>query len=152
MVNSCRIEKTGFDVIGEVAGNNKFKKLSAKFLIENRENDFDAAVEIARHEIGAPKIDVGIAPVVENIDAAVFEEAIDDASDGDILAEARDAWAQATNPTNQELDRDAFLGGVVEGLNNFFVHEGIGFNKNTGGSSCAVVGAFAVNEFEKVCI
>jgi hypothetical protein len=152
VVNSCRIEKTGFDVIGEVAGNNKFKKLSAKFLIENRENDFDAAVEIARHEIGAPKIDVGIAPVVENIDAAVFEEAIDDASDGDILAEARDAWAQATNPTNQELDRDAFLGGVVEGLNNFFVHEGIGFNKNTGGSSCAVVGAFAVNEFEKVCI
>jgi len=152
VVNSCRIEKTGFGVIGEVAGNNKFKKLSAKFLIENRENDFDAAVEIARHEIGAPKIDVGIAPVVKNIDAAVFEEAIDDASDGDIFTEARDAWAQATNSTNQELDRDPFLGGVVEGLNNFFVHEGIGFNKNTGGSSCAVVGAFAVNEFEEVCI
>ncbi len=93
MVNSCRTEKTGFDVIGEVSGNNKFKKLSAKFLIEDRENDFDAAVEIARHEIGAAKIDVGIAPVVENIDAAMFEEAIDDASDGDVLAEARDAWA-----------------------------------------------------------
>ena len=152
MVNSCRIEKTGFDVIGEVSGNNKFKKLSTKFLIENRENDFDAAVEIARHEIGAPKIDMGIAPVVENIDAAMFEEAIDDASDGDVLAEARDAWAQATNSTNQELDGDPFLGGVVEGLNNLFVHEGVGFNKNTGGPSCAVVSAFAVNEFEEVCI
>lgn len=152
MVNSCRIEKTRFDVVGEVSRNNKFKKLSAKFLIENRENDFDAAVEIARHEIGAPKIDVGITPVMKDIDAAMFEETIDNASDGNVLAEARDAWAQAANPTNQELDGDPFLGGVVEGLNNFFVHEGVGFNKNTGGSSCAVVGAFAVNEFEKVCI
>ena len=152
MVDSGRTEKTGFDVIGEVARNNDFEKLSSKFLIENRENDFDAAVEIARHEIGAPKIDVGIAPVVENIDAAMFEETIDDASDGDVLAEARDAWAQATNSTNQELDGDPFLGGVVEGLNNFFVHKGVGFNKNTGGPACAVVGAFAVNEFEKVCI
>ncbi len=152
MVNSCRTEKTGFDVIGEVSGNNKFKKLSAKFLIEDRENDFDAAVEIARHEIGATKIDVGIAPVMKDIDTAMLEKTIDDASDDDVLAEARDAWAEATNSTNQELDGDPFLGSVVEGLNNFFVHEGVGFNKNTGGPSCAVVGAFAVNEFEEVCI
>jgi len=152
VVDSCRTEKTGFHVIGEVAGNNDFEKLSAKFLIENRENDLDAAVEIARHEIGAAKIDVGIAPVVKNIDAAMFEEAIDDASDGDVLAEARNAWAEATNSTNQELDGDPFLGGMVEGLNNFFVDEGVGFNKNTGWPSCAVVGAFAVNEFEEVCI
>jgi len=152
VVDSCRTEKTRFDVIGEVAGNNKFKKLSAKFLIENRENDFDAAVEIARHEIGATKIDVGIAPVMKDIDTAMLEKTIDDASDDDVLAEARDAWAEATNSTNQELDGDPFLGGVVEGLNNLFVHEGVGFNKNTGGPSCAVVSAFAVNEFEEVCI
>ena len=152
MIESVWIEKAGFDVIGEVSWNNDFEELSPKFKVEDGENNFDSAVKIAWHQIGAPKIDVGIAPVVENIDAAVFEEAINDASDGDVLAEARDAWAQATNPTNQELDGDAFLGGVVEGLNNFFVHEGIGFNKNTGGSSCAVVGAFAVNKFEKVCI
>ena len=93
MVDSCRIEKAGFDVIGEVAWNDDFEKLSANFLIENGENNFDAAVKIPRHEIGAPKIDVGIAPVVKDIDAAVFEETIDDASDGDVLAEARDAWA-----------------------------------------------------------
>ena len=152
MVDSGRTEKTGFDVIGEVARNNDFEKLSAKFLIENRENDFDAAVEIARHKIGAAKIDVGIAPVVENIDAAMFEEAIDDASDGDVLAEARDAWAKATNSTNQQLDGDPFLGGVVEGLNNFFVYKSVGLNENTGRATCTVVGAFTLNEFEEICI
>jgi len=146
------MKEAGFDVIREVSWDNDFEKLSAKFLIENRENDFDAAVEIARHEIGATKIDVGIAPVMKDIDTAMLEKTIDDASDDDVLAEARDAWAEATNSTNQELDGDPFLGGVVEGLNNLFVHEGVGFNKNTGGSSCAVVGAFAVNKFEKVCI
>jgi len=146
------MKEAGFDVIREVSWDNDFEKLSAKFLIENRENDFDAAVEIARHEIGATKIDVGIAPVMKDIDTAMLEKTIDDASDDDVLAEARDAWAEATNSTNQELDGDPFLGGVVEGLNNLFVHEGVGFNKNTGGPSCAVVGAFAVNEFEEVCI
>jgi len=146
------MKEAGFDVIREVSWDNDFEKLSAKFLIENRENDFDAAVEIARHEIGATKIDVGIAPVMKDIDTAMLEKTIDDASDDDVLAEARDAWAEATNSTNQELDGDPFLGGVVEGLNNLFVHEGVGFNKNTGGPSCAVVSAFAVNEFEEVCI
>jgi len=146
------MKEAGFDVIREVSWDNDFEKLSAKFLIENRENDFDAAVEIARHEIGATKIDVGIAPVMKDIDTAMLEKTIDDASDDNVLAEARDAWAEATNSTNQELDGDPFLGGVVEGLNNLFVHEGVGFNKNTGGPSCAVVGAFAVNEFEEVCI
>ena len=103
------IEKTGFDVIGEVSWNNDFGELSPKFKVEDGENNFDSAVKIAWHEIGAPKIDVGIAPVVENIDAAVFEEAINDASDGDVLAEARNAGAEATDATNEELDGDALL-------------------------------------------
>ena len=150
MVDSGRTEKTGFDVIGEVARNNDFEKLSSKFLIENRENDFDAAVEIARHEIGAPKIDVGVAPVVENIDAAVFEEAIDDTSNGDGITEARNAWAEATDATNEELDGDALLGRLVEGVNNLFIHEGVGFDEDACGPTCTVVGAFAVDEFEEV--
>ena len=150
MVNSCRIEKTRFDVVGEVSRNNKFKKLSAKFLIENRENDFDAAVEIARHEIGAPKIDVGITPVMKDIDAAMFEETIDNASNGDVITEARNAGAEATDATNEELDGDALLGRLVEGVNNFFIHEGVGFDEDACGPTCAVVGAFAVNEFEEV--
>ena len=146
------MKEAGFDVIREVSWDNDIEELAAKFDIENGENDFDSAVEITRHEIGAAEVNMGISGVVKNVDAAVFEEAIDDTSNGDVITEARDAWAQATNSTNQELDGDPFLGGVVEGLNNFFVHEGVGFNKNTGGPACAVVGAFAVNEFEKVCI
>jgi hypothetical protein len=91
---------------------------------------------------------MGISGVVKNVDATVFEEAIDDASNGDVIAEARNAGAEATDATNEELDGDALLGRLVEGVNNLFIHEGVGFNKNTRGSSCAVVSALAVNELD----
>jgi len=146
------IEKTGFDVIGEVSWHDNFEKLSPKFKIENRKNDFDAAVKIAWHKIGAAQIDVRVPTVVKNIDAAVFEETVDDTSDSDVLTEARNPWAQAANPAYQKLDWDPFLGGLVECLNNFFVYKSVGLNENTGRTTCAVVGAFTLNEFEEICI
>ena len=146
------IEKTGFDVIGEVSWHDNFEKLSPKFEIEDGKNDFDSAVKIAWHEIGAAQIDVRVSTVGKNIDAAVFEKTVDDTSDGDVLTEARNPWAQAANPADQKLDWHPFLGGLVEGLNNFFVYKGVGLNENTGWTTCTVVGAFTLNEFEEICI
>ncbi len=85
-------EKTGFDVIGEVTWHDNFEKLSPKFKIEDGKNDFDSAVKIAWHEIGAAQIDVGVSTVGKNIDAAVFEKTVDDTLDGDVLAEAWNPW------------------------------------------------------------
>ena len=93
---------------------------------------------------------MGISGVVKNVDATVFEEAIDDASNGDVIAEARNAGAEATDATNEELDGDALLGSLVEGVNNLFIHEGVGFDEDACGPTCAVVSAFAVDEFEEV--
>ena len=93
-----------------------------------------------------------VSAIGKNIDAAVFEKTVDDTSDGDVLTEAWDPWAQAANPADQQLDWDPFLGGSVEGLNNFFVYKSVGFDENTGGSACSVVGALTLNEFEEICI
>jgi len=152
MIEPVWIEKTGFDVIGEVSWHDNFEKLSPKFKIENRKNDFDAAVKIAWHEIGAAQIDVRVSTVVKNIDATVFEETVDDTSDSDVLTEARNPWAQAANPAYQKLDWDPFLGGSVEGLNNFFVYKSVGLNENTRWTTGTMVGAFTLNEFEEICI
>jgi hypothetical protein len=146
------IEKTGFDVIGEISWYDNFEKLSPKFEIEDGKNDFDSAMKIAWHKIGAAEIDVRVSTVGKNIDSAVFEKTVDDTSDGDVLTEARNPWAQAANPADQKLDWHPFLGGLVEGLNNFFVYKGVGLNENTGGTTCTVVGAFTLNEFEEICI
>ena len=144
------MKEAGFDVIREVSWDNDLEELAAKFDIENGENDFDSAVEITRHEIGAAEVNMGISGVVKNVDAAVFEEAIDDTSNGDVITEARNAGAEATDATNEELDGDALLGRLVEGVNNLFIHEGVGFDVDACGPTCTVVGAFAVDEFEEV--
>ena len=73
------MKEAGFDVIREVSWDNDLEELAAKFDIENWENDFDPAVEITRHEIGTAEVNMGISGVVKNVDATVFEEAIDDA-------------------------------------------------------------------------
>ena len=146
------IEKTGFDVIGEVSWHDNFEKLSPKFEIEDGKNDFDSAVKIAWHKIGAAQIDVRVSTVGKNINAAVFEKTINDTLNGDVLTEAWNPWAQAANPADQKLDWDPFLGGLVEGLNNFFVYKSVGLNENTGRATCTVVGAFTLNEFEEICI
>ncbi len=79
------MKEAGFDVIREVSWDNDLEELAAKFDIENGENDFDSAVEITRHEIGAAEVNMGISGVVKNVDATVFEEAIDDTSNGDVI-------------------------------------------------------------------
>lgn len=144
------MKEAGFDVIREVSWDNDLEELAAKFDIENGENDFDSAVEIPGHEIGTAEVNMGISGVVKNVDATVFEEAIDDTSNGDVITEARNAGAEATDATNEELDGDALLGRLVEGVNNLFIHEGVGFDEDACGPTCAMVGAFAVNEFEEV--
>ena len=146
------IEKTGFDVIGEVSWDDNFEELSPKFKIEDGKNDFDSAVKIAWHEIGTAQIDMRVSTVGKNIDAAVFEKTVDDTLDGDVLTEAWNPRAQAANSADQKLDWDPFLGGLVEGLNNFFVYKSVGLNENTGGTTCTMVGAFTLNEFEEICI
>ena len=144
------MKEAGFDVVREVSWDDDLEELAAKFDIENGKYDFDSAVEITRHEIGTTEVNMGISGVVKNVDATVFEEAIDDASNGDVIAEARNAGAEATDPTNEELDGDALLGSLVEGVNNLFIHEGVGFDEDACGPTCAVVSAFAVDEFEEV--
>ena len=93
-----------------------------------------------------------VSAIGKNIDAAVFEKTVDDTSDGDVLTEAWNPWAQAANPADQKLDWDPFLGGLVECLNNFFVYKSVGLNENTGRATGTVVGAFTLNEFEEICI
>ena len=53
LIEPVWIEKTGFDVIGEVSRHNNFEELSPKFKIEDGKNNFDSAVKIAWHEVGA---------------------------------------------------------------------------------------------------
>ena len=66
--------------------------------ILDREDDLDPAVEVPLHQVGAAKIDLVLSAVAEVVDAAVLEEAADDADHPDVLAPARHARPQAAAP------------------------------------------------------
>jgi len=123
--------------------------MATEFRVENREDDLDAAVEVAGHEIGAAEKNEWIPPIGEDIDAAMFEETVDDASDLDVFAQPWDTGAEAADPADEELDGDSFLGASVKRLDDLRVDEGVGFDKDSGRAAGTVVGGFPVNEFEE---
>src|SRR6478609_5599848 len=76
-----------------------------------RTQDFDTAIEIARHHVGRRDIYRGLRAWqamahAEAIDAAMFEETADNRLDADILRQAGHARPQAADTTNDQLDGD----------------------------------------------
>jgi hypothetical protein len=105
--------------------------LATEFRVENREDHLNAAMEVAGHEIGAAEENEWIPPIGEDIDAAMFEETVHDASDLDVFAQSGDTGAEAADPAYEELDGDSFLGAGVQRLNDLRVDEGVGFDKDS---------------------
>jgi hypothetical protein len=114
--------------------------LATEFRVENWEDHLDAAVEVAGHEISAAEKNEWIPPIGEDIDAAMFQETVHDASDLDVFAKSGDAGAEAADPAYEELDGDSFLGAGVQRLDDLRVDEGVGFDKDSGRAACTVVG------------
>jgi hypothetical protein len=123
--------------------------MATEFRIKNREDHLDAAVKVAGHEIGATEENEWIPPIFEDIDAAMFEETVHDASNCDVFAQSGDTGAEAADPADQELNGDSFLRAGVERLDDLWVDEGVGFDKDSRGATGTVVGRFPVDEFEE---
>ena len=107
------IEHAGLRVVGELEGEDVLD-LGAEFVVVDREGDLDAAVEVAVHPVGRGQEELGVAAVIEAVDAGVFEEAVHDAPCLDVLAEVRDAGRQPTEPADEEANVDAGRARLVE--------------------------------------
>ncbi len=76
----------------------------------------------------------------------MFEEASDDGMDGDVFAHVFDAWAETAEASDDEVDFDACVGGLVECFGDGAVFEGIHFGDDACGFPCFGVGDFGVDE------
>jgi len=114
--------------------------LATEFWVENWEDHLDAAVEVAGHEISAAEKNEWIPPIGEDIDSAMLEETVHDASNLDVFAQSWDTGTEAADPAYEELDGDSFLGAGVQRLDDLRVDEGVGFDKDSGRAACTVVG------------
>jgi hypothetical protein len=64
--------------VAEVDVENVLADVADQAGVLNGDEGFDAAVEVAGHHVGAAQEEVGLAAVVEVVDAGVFEKAADD--------------------------------------------------------------------------
>ena len=78
-----------------------------QFGVEDGDEDFDAPVEVAGHEVGAADVQAAFAVGAEPVGAGVFEEPAHDGGHFDVLADARDAGAQAADAAHLKADAHA---------------------------------------------
>ena len=61
------------------------------------------------------------------VDPRVFQVATQDASYGDVLAHAGNARSQTTNASDDQINLDAGLAGIVQGLDDGGLAQGVEF-------------------------
>src|ERR1700733_3473367 len=97
------IELPGVGGIGEAALED-VEDLRPQLRVLDRDDQLDAAVEVARHQVDGADQDPGLGAALEAVDARVLEEAADDRDDPYVLREARHPGPQAADPAHVEVD------------------------------------------------
>src|SRR5208282_2217871 len=88
------LQKSYFYIVGEVGGQNFMHHAVAQQRVLEREQNFDALVQIAVHPIGAADVDFGLAAVLEVKNTAVLQEPAHDAAHADAVADAANSRPQ----------------------------------------------------------
>jgi hypothetical protein len=89
----------------------------------DRRDDLHPAIEVARHPVRRPEVDLLVAVVPEIEDSRMLEKAPDDARHLDAIADSGNSRAQATNAADDKIDIHASLRRVVEVLDKLRVDE-----------------------------
>src|SRR5579864_4578960 len=105
---AVRSELPSQDVVREVDLED-LRQATAQSRIGDRDDRLDAAVEVARHEVGRAEEVLRLAAVAEAKDARMLEEVTDDGPHSDALRKARDARTQRAHAADQEVDLGARL-------------------------------------------
>ena len=82
-VGAVGLLEAGLDGVGQIGGKNFVVDARLDGRVADREDDFAALEEIARHPVGRAEVDFVVAAVGEVEDAGVLEEAADDGADAD---------------------------------------------------------------------
>src|SRR6202162_5662885 len=109
---AVRQELPALLVVLEIRHHDLVEHLLVHGRIEHRAQHLDAAIEVARHEVGGGNVDRSLRvrtrmAGAEAIDPAVLEEAADDRFDPDAIGESRHAGPQAADTAHDEIDLDA---------------------------------------------
>lgn len=108
----------GVGIVFEVGTEAFVDEPAAKCRIQHRKCDFNPSEKIAIHPICAGEKHPVVAVVEEIENPAVFEKASDDGADANMFREAGDPGSQGARSTDDQIDLDAGLRGLIQRANN----------------------------------
>src|SRR5215467_11501390 len=134
-------------VVLEIGDHDLAEDLLVHGRIEDRAQDFDAAVEVARHQVGGGDVDrrALVRQSVAGAEAeyaAVLKEAADDRLDADALGETGHAGAQAADAAHDEVDLDARARGGIKRVYDFRIDQRVHLHPDGAGAACLGVRDF----------
>ena len=128
--------------------------------IVDRNQGLDAAVEVARHPVRRGDVDLGLRrrqsmTRAEADDAAMLEEAADDALYPDVLGQAGHARPQAADAAHDELDLHARLAGAVERVDHARIDQRVELGPDRGGPpglACAISPSMRFDQLPRISV
>ena len=90
----------------------------------------DAALEIARHQVGGADVVARITAAAEPVDARVLEERPHDRADPDRLGQTRNARPQTAHAAHDQVDLDALSRCLVERVDQLAVGEAVDLDRD----------------------
>ena len=145
LVAAVSLQEAGLDGVGQISRQNLVVDAVVGCFVANREDDFAALEEVARHPVSGAEVDFALAAVGEVEDAGVLKEAADDGADADVFREAFDAGAQDSEAADDEVDLDTGLGGGVEGFDDARLEQRVHLGDDVGGATGFGVLGLAAN-------
>ena len=96
-------------------------------------SDFHTLFHVARHQVGAGKVDLAIIARTESVDAAVLQQATNDGNNLNVFGVTLNVGNQTRNAAYEQRGFNASLGGFGNLIDDVLVGDGIGLERQAVG-------------------
>src|SRR5215472_11274606 len=144
-VGPIRSHHTGFYVVGEIDSKDFVSQIPNILAVFDGKQDLNSSIEIARHEISTPSINLFLIIVPEVVYAAVLQESAHHTYDANVLADTGYIRAQTADAPHQEVHFHSRLGSTIEKPDHLAVNQRVHFEDKVAPAMPTVTCNFAFN-------
>src|SRR5262249_5384520 len=144
-IRAVALQCASLRVVHEINCQDRIPEVTFEPRVLDGKEHFDAPVQIAIHQIGAPQVDLLRTAVGEVVDPAMLQESPDDAPAPNRLAHTWNPWAQAAHATNDQVCLYAGLGGTVQRRDDVLIGQSVALEDKPTVSRLTLAGDFALD-------
>src|SRR5262249_34966258 len=114
---------TRLRIVHQISRKDRIPEVAFESSVLDGKERFDAPIQIAIHQVSAPKVNLLGTTVAEGVDPAMFQESANDAAHANRLAHTGHPRAQAAHATNDQVDLYASLGSPIQRQDHLLIRQ-----------------------------